>query len=369
MDRHALHRLAARCRSALLATALLLASALAGAVQHTEWTPPPPMPDKYDWVQLTSGEWLKGEIKVMYQDSLEFDSDKLKLLKLDMADVKTIRSGQVVSVRINGGQVATGKMLLEDGQVKVLGQTPQSFPREAILSVAAGVPKEQNYWSASVSVGGNLSSGNNKRTDVSVIATAERRTVESRVGLAYLGNYSVANGVQSANNHRASAVWDWFVSDKLFLRPVFGEYYSDPFQNIADQITVGTALGYELIRTPKTTWSVFAGPAYQYTRYDDVPAGDPTSRSTPALSAGTNFETEITSKVDFSYNYRFQLTSQAAGRYNHHMIGAFSFDLTDSLDLNLSLVWDRIADPATTADGSIPRPNDYQLIFGIGYQF
>lgn len=366
---HALYELATRFRSGLLATAVLLTNALAGAAQITEWTPPPPRPDKFDWVQLTSGEWLKGEIKVMYQDSLEFDSDKLKLLKLDMADVKTIRTAQVVSVRVNGGQVATGRMLLEDGQVKVLGKTPQVFPREAILSVAAGVPKEQNYWSANVSVGGNLSSGNNKRTDVSVIANAERRTVESRVGLAYLGNYSVANGVQSANNHRASAVWDWFVSDKLFVRPVFGEYYSDPFQNIADQVTVGTALGYELIRTPKTNWSVFAGPAYQYTRYSDVPAGEPTSQSTPALSAGTSFETDITSKVDFNYNYRFQLTSEAAGRYNHHMIGAFSFDLTDHLDLTLSLVWDRIADPAATADGTTPQPNDYQLIFGIGYRF
>lgn len=51
------------------------------------------------------------------------------------------------------------------------------------------------------------------------------------------------------------------------------------------------------------------------------------------------------------------------------MIGALSFDLTDHLDLNLSLVGDRIADPAATADGTTPQPNDYQLIFGIGYRF
>ena len=27
------------------------------------WTPPPPPPDEFDWIQLNSGEWLKGEIK------------------------------------------------------------------------------------------------------------------------------------------------------------------------------------------------------------------------------------------------------------------------------------------------------------------
>ncbi len=74
---------------------LLVGSAVAWPAQSREWTPPPPMPDKYDWVQLTSGEWLKGEIKVIHQDTLEFDSDKLGLLKLDMADVKTIRSARM----------------------------------------------------------------------------------------------------------------------------------------------------------------------------------------------------------------------------------------------------------------------------------
>ena len=41
-----------------------------------------PSAEKFDWVQLTSNEWLKGEIKGMYKDSLEFDSDKLDLLDI-----------------------------------------------------------------------------------------------------------------------------------------------------------------------------------------------------------------------------------------------------------------------------------------------
>lgn len=37
----------------------------------------PPPDSKYDWIQLDSGEWLKGDLKVMYDQSLEFDSDKM----------------------------------------------------------------------------------------------------------------------------------------------------------------------------------------------------------------------------------------------------------------------------------------------------
>jgi hypothetical protein len=64
------------------------------------------MPDKFDWVQLTSGEWVKGQIKVMYEGSLEFDSEEFELLHLDFADVKEIRSAQVLNVRMRGGQTA-----------------------------------------------------------------------------------------------------------------------------------------------------------------------------------------------------------------------------------------------------------------------
>ena len=54
----------------------------------TGWSPnAPAMPTEYDWVQLSSGEWLKGELISMYREELEFDSDELGLLVLDWDDV------------------------------------------------------------------------------------------------------------------------------------------------------------------------------------------------------------------------------------------------------------------------------------------
>ena len=34
------------------------------------WVPPSAPPDKFDWIRLTSGEWLKGDLKVLYEDKL-----------------------------------------------------------------------------------------------------------------------------------------------------------------------------------------------------------------------------------------------------------------------------------------------------------
>ncbi|MBW2379891.1 MAG: hypothetical protein JRG70_10145 [Deltaproteobacteria bacterium] len=43
--------------------------------------------DTFDWVRMVSGEWLKGEMKRMRDDNLEFDSDKLDMQNIDFADV------------------------------------------------------------------------------------------------------------------------------------------------------------------------------------------------------------------------------------------------------------------------------------------
>ena len=54
------------------------------------WTPDGSRPIGFDWIQLTNGEWLKGDLKVLYNDSLEFDSDELDLLTFDWEDVHQV---------------------------------------------------------------------------------------------------------------------------------------------------------------------------------------------------------------------------------------------------------------------------------------
>jgi hypothetical protein len=348
---------------------LLLLLGARPAVHAEDWQPPVPMPDEFDWIQLTSGEWLKGEIKVLYEGSMEFDSDKLDLLELDLEDIRSIRSAQTVSVKLTDGRSAVGKLLLEEDSVKVLDQGTAEYQRADLISITAGVPRERNYWSGKASIGANLRDGNTKQTEATALLNFKRRTVDDRAVIDYIGNYTATSDVQTANNHRASAVWDHFVSDRFFLRPASIEYFRDPFQNIAHRVTPGAGIGYQIIDNPRTEWIVFAGPAYQWTWFEEVEPGASDTEETWALSAGTTFNHELTDDIALNYDYRFQFTSEEAGRYNHHMIGGFSFDLTDALSMDVSLVWDRTEKPQPDADGNIPEQDDYRLIFGLGYDF
>lgn len=84
------------------------------------WGPPSALPEKFDWIQLTSGEWLKGDLKVLYDKKLEFDSDELDLLELDWEDVKQVRGHKLHSVRFEGPPVVVvGILKIIDDKVFV----------------------------------------------------------------------------------------------------------------------------------------------------------------------------------------------------------------------------------------------------------
>jgi len=358
-------------RFSTLLSVLLGVSLLAGASPadaQLSWPEESPTPDDYDWVRLPSDEWLKGDVKAMYDNELEFDSDELGIVLLDWKDIKELRTAEVLQVRATGDRIAIGQVVLQGRQLNVLG-ADVTFSQHKIISITAGEPKESNFWVARVSAGATLRQGNSDQRDFFAKATAMRRTVEDRIRVEYLGNYSQTNDVETTNNHRAKLSWDRFITDRFFLRPAFGEYYRDPFQNIAHRLWLGTGIGWQLIDTPDESWEIFTGPAYQATRFENVEPGEDDSVGSAALVLGTFYDRELTNWIDFRYEYGFQFTGSRSGRYIHHMMGSLEIELTDSLDLDLSLLWDRIEEPQRDAAGNLPEQDDWRFVVGLGWEF
>ena len=105
------------------------------------WMPTTPTPEKFDWIQLKSGEWLKGKLISMYDENLEFDSDELDELTFDWEDVKQIRSARIMRVGFEHNQRATGKIIVEGDTLRVLGATERLFKRAEIMTIASGASK------------------------------------------------------------------------------------------------------------------------------------------------------------------------------------------------------------------------------------
>ncbi|RKZ66256.1 MAG: hypothetical protein DRQ44_06955, partial [Gammaproteobacteria bacterium] len=149
------------------------AKAAADEASSKPWLP---AAKEFDWVQLTSGEWLKGEIKSMYNDSLEFDSDKLDLLEIDWEDVKYLKSYRPSNINIENSEPLTGSLQISGDKVTITnGEDVREFKRHDLISLTPAGDREVDLWSLKFTLGLNVRSGNTDQVDYNSKFNAKRR--------------------------------------------------------------------------------------------------------------------------------------------------------------------------------------------------
>jgi hypothetical protein len=329
-----------------------------------------PPEDGYDWVQLTSGEWLKGEIIGLFDDKVEFDSDILDELVLDAEDVNRFYSPRTFGISIRGYELLSGQLRVDEQTVFVTtdGQV-QSFPREQLLAVTVSAERERDRWSGDLTLGMNVRQGNTDLIEYNAIAGLERRTPRTRAFIDYIGSFNETEGVRVDNNHRVNVVFDKFSGTRFFWRPFIGQYFRDPFQNIEHQFTLETGVGYEITDTSRTEWDVWSAVGVNDVRRVSVESGQPSKIRSPALSLGTDFDTELTSWIDYLFSFQMTFVDEESGDYQHHLLTTLSTDLVRNIDFDVSFVWDRTQSPPPDATGGIPKKDDFRLMVGVSFEF
>ena len=338
----------------------------------TKWTETYPVSVNADWLQLKSGEWLRGRITVMQNDSLEFDSDELKDLVIKWKNVKYLKSYEPYSLRFDSlGRVSiTGIIEVRGDKVNVkTDYDEKTYDRSDLLTIASGKETEISLWKSKVTFSINVRKGNTDQTDFTSKMTAKRRTTDSRLILDYLGNFTQVQETETINNHRLNETYDIFLSRNLFWTPIFSEFFRDPFQNIEQRIKIGIGIGYTIINTNESEWNITGGPAYQETSFDSVQSGADPVDSTLTLVLGTKFDTELNSIVDLEGLYSVSLGDEETGNYTHHAVFTIETELTDELDFDVSAVWDHVRSPVADENNITPYQDDFRIMVGLGYDF
>ena len=148
---------------------------------HTAFDPPE---DGYDWIQLKSGEWLKGELIGLFDDEVEFDSEILEELVIDWEDVERIVSPRTYGVNVNGDGTLIGSLRFEGDRVFVFNDAGEfDVDRDELIGITASAERERDRWSVDVSLGINAREGNARFIEQNTIASAERRTPASRTNI------------------------------------------------------------------------------------------------------------------------------------------------------------------------------------------
>jgi hypothetical protein len=358
---------------------VILTMSISGYAEEevNQWKKPTPVfKQDFDWVKLSSDEWLKGDIVSMYDEKLEFDSDELGMQTIDLEDVAELRSKQWQSIRMFDGTIAEGYLVLKDGQLSLVKDgVATKYKLTNLLSIASSGKNERDLWDGYINLGVNLREGNTVQLDYTFSAGVQRRSASSRFKADYTADYSRYEDQESekttvtADSERLTSSYDWFFNPKVYFRAADFEYIADDFLNVDYRIHYGIALGYHIIDSSRTTWDINAGPSYQKSKFLDVQDSESDTEDSYGLTLGTDLTFELTSTIDYDAKYSVQMVDEAAGGNIHHFQTGLDIELTNDFDLDLTLYIDRTNNPKPDSEGNIPKKDDYRLVVSFGYDF
>lgn len=336
-----------------------------------------PCPDRVErpcgehtWIELTSGEWLKGDITAIYDSVLYFDSDHFGNLQIRMSKVQRVDGCGFFEVTLSDRLPLNGYLEIVGEKVTVVVASQRhEYARADLIAITPSAEGEFDRWAGDVGAGLNVRRGNSDISEANLIMGFVRRTPVSRVTIDYLGQVNETEGERVADSHRANISVDRFTGRRFFWRPVSAQYFHDRFQNIRHQATVDSGVGYQLVDSQRVEWDVQAGVGVNYLRPVSVSPGESENETSPVGTVGSNLTVEITQSIDYELFIDVNFLNKESGSYQHHIVTSLSTDLIGNLDFDASLIWDRIESPQRQEDGSLPEKDDLRMIFGLSYEF
>jgi len=328
--------------------------------------------DTFDWVQLVSGEWLKGEIKRMRDDTLEFESDKLDLQSIDFADALQIHSPQINTYVFDPHLGVTGRAVVTPDKVIIeTDEGTRSFDRSELVSIISGGEREKDWWSMKLRFGLTLNRGNTNQLTYDIKFNTRREDELTLLDLNYNAMFGRTDGVQNVKRHLGEFQLMVFLSDRWFVAPAFGQLFNDTFQNIKFRATPAAGAGVHIIDVPKVEWDFQTGAGYQYLSYLDgasAPHGNPQNDAFLPFFTYASFD--ITGDIDLTVSWLTNLVVTTIGNTNHTGKADLSIEVTSIIDLDVAFLFLRTEDPAPPPDPADPpiRKNDYQLVVGIALE-
>jgi hypothetical protein len=345
---------------------LVVFLSIAANAADDEWAPPESAKAGWDWARLDTSEWVKGEMIVMHDDVMRFDSDKFDEIDVDWEDIHDLRLARPRVFRRKGRRTYAGMGELRGGVIRILtadgGQV--EFPKDELVSIVYTNEQELRNWHLRIGASLNARAGNTDEQDISATALIHRYTPFNRWTSRYSGTFSRVDGDRTVNNHRASSELDFLLSPRFFVRVPSFEFFSDEFQNIDGRYTPGASLGYDVIDTSIVDWLLTIGGAGQVTNYDGG-----VSDVDGVVLFSSELTIELPRDVDIDLNYNLQLAYTDLDKTNHNTSMVLSIEIWGPLEVDVGAYWDRIEVPRRDNDGDRPESDDFRLTAGISLDF
>jgi hypothetical protein len=324
--------------------------------------------DSFEWVHLSSGEWIKGKIKRMRHDTLEFDSDDLGMLNIDFANVAGVHSPRIETYVFDERVSVSGKAIIIDD--KVIIETEEGtkiFSRNELLSIIEGGERERDWWWLKLGFGLTLNKGNTDQLTYESSFDLRREDRLTLLALKYNASFGRTRGVQNVRRHIVNLDFKVFLSRRWFVTPAWSQFLNDKFQNIRFRATPATGGGVHIIDEPNVKWDFQTGIGYHFLRYKDDSAVDRANpQSDVFIPLATYADFDITGDIDLKLSWLTNLVVTTIGNTNHTARADLAIELTSVLGLDIAFLFLRTEDPAPPPEPGVTiEKNDYQLVVGV----
>jgi len=325
--------------------------------------------DTHDWLRLTSGEWLKGEVHWMREKDIEFDSDKLDLLTFSWSKVSEVHSPRVNTYVFEGRIDAAGRAVVTKENVIIETEDGVlTYPRDQLLAILEGARRERNWWSTKLGVGLSANAGNTNQGQLNIHWDLVRADPRTGSALSYDGTFGYSNREQNVNRHLGEAGVTVYYSRRLFFSPASAQFLNDRFQNLKLRATPGAGAGVHVFDTKKVKWDIGGALGYQYIRFLSIAEGVENPQNDGFVSFRTYADFDFTDDVELTIDWLTNVVYTQIGLTNHIGSANFSVEITDIFDLETTFRFYRTERPPPRADGSVPKRNDYQLIVSLALE-
>lgn len=316
---------------------------------------------------LKNGDKLTGKVGAIVDSKVDFTSDILGALKIDLAQIQTFTTDEAVKIVLQDGTVVNQKITgSPDGALVLSGGQIIKDQQIKISDITAVNPplKQPPKWKGSVSIGWTSVHGNTVSESLQASVSATKRTEKDRTtaGLDYgkskQENPDTGEETTTEDWWRARAKYDYFITDKLFSF-VEGRYETDKIAEL-DRRTIGAGgLGYQWIEEDNMNFSTELGLAYVSEKFEDGTGNHETS-----AQAGYHFDVDITDKIEFINDLTYYPSFGQFSDYYLTTTAELRAALTDNMFASFKTIFDYDTSPAR-GQGS----TDVKYILGVGWSF
>lgn len=322
--------------------------------------------DTKDWLRLTSGEWLRGDLNWMRDGDFEFDGAKTDLIRKGWSDVGQLHSPQIKTYVFKNWVDAKGRaMITKDEVIVITEEGMRTFPRSELLSILKGGTRERDWWVFELGAGFTGAFGNSNQSSLNADFGLGRHDKRTSTVLLYEGTFGAANRELSVNRHLGQVGVTLFVSERFYVVPAAAAFFHDRFANIKFRAAPAALGGVQIFDTNRVEWDVECGMGYQFLRANSTEPNVPNPQSDGFVPVRTQWEFDITDDIELNLGWQSNIVFTTIGNTNHIGEATFTVEVTEIFNLKTEFEYFRTEQPIPREDGSVPQSNDFQIIVGF----